>query len=401
MFSIPNPFAQKPKPTKERDFFTLLGGWAGFHNESAFHYYIHNPILRFAINKRAEYISQANFYVKGDRGKEDPVLDLINSPNPLQSKSDYLFQLAVFTMLHGDSFMYPLAGDSFIKDPERSMLFNLPGNYVLNRNDYQVSISDFLESEDYQEEIKYQYTNGEDQIKFRHSEVMPVYDTANGVGLKLNRGLSKIDSLKKVLDNVNTALEGKNVVLDSPGGVGIISSSREMDGKSLPLTPDEKDNLQNKINNYGISKGKHKFLFTSANVNFQPFNISIDNFNFDEGIVNDAIWVMSAYNIPPEIAGHKNSTYENKEKAMLSVYQDCQSFVDNIAQKIGNWYGVEIEASFDHIPVVAESIQSSNKDKLNMFRDFSYSLNQLKSAGIEVSREEAFDQMKKMKIWAS
>ncbi len=137
--------------------------------------------------------------------------------------------------------------------------------------------------------------------------------------------MSKMVGLDWEISNILAAMEADNVLLKRRGPIGFIThdaatKSSEVGGY-MPMLPKEKKELQDDLNNYGMSWAKlSNFVVTRQAVKWVSTGFNTKDLQTKETITAGIQGICNRYNFPVELTPYKDVKYENKAAAEKFLY---------------------------------------------------------------------------------
>ena len=327
-----------------------------------------NPVTAACINIRAQILSQVEFYIEGANGEmevDHEIIKLINNPNPLQSKQDFLKQYEWFKCVYGWVYQKPYGSVGFTPD----YLYNLNSGYIDFPDDMKSTLLiDKQEVDDYFAQ-KFKYTDETDTEKyFELKSIIPFYDVTNGLTCAEESGVtgkSKIDTVIKNISNIGLAGEAENIIIQSNGREGFSNEGKGSNlGSSIPLDKDDKNQIESRLmNNYGFGRGKRRSIATQNPLHWQSYHIKHSDLGFSEIISTNATLVREIFGVPNELySAHKTgATFENQKEALIGFVQNVmQPVANDIANSWTSYFDLEdtpIKATFKNMPVMQHTEQ--------------------------------------------
>jgi phage portal protein BeeE len=314
---------------------------------------------------------------KGDIIEKHWVLDLIKNPNPLQSWSDVIYSISVNDSLHSSSFVYAPKRigeivNLFVPLPSHKMQINTTGKSLK-----QMTKDGLIKS------YTYNY-DGQNKEDLSLEEVIIIQ--AND-GINLLNPVSRIESLKFPISNIKAQYNKRNVLLENLGAIGILSSENSDMGGALPMTPEEKRDIQRDW----YYRNKDELMITESAVKWQPMSYPTKDLMLFEELTADKLAIIDLFGLNYYIfSNEKGSTYSNVRDGMRMAYTDTiipesKKIYDNITESLGlDKQGLRIVADYDHVPVLQDDYLSQS-EALNKRAD---ALTKIVNAGIGLSEEE-------------
>ena len=324
--------------------------------------YLTVPELQAILNYKARVFAGMNVIAQNEAGDEVsiPQIDLIRQPNPLQNQKEFLTQYYVLRAIFGNEFIHPVYG---LDRTNVAAMWNLPpmnaevipvktNQIVFNMTDINEIIAGY----------KFFYDGGE--IKYKADEVIHfndnqvVFDKAN-----LRLGDSKLRPLVQPCENIKNAYEARGVLI-SQNPRGILSNETTDQMGRVDLQATEKDSIQEDFRKtYGLTRKKWNVIITNANLKWQSMSADVGKMKLFEEVDADFRTIANAHNFPPEIL-QTDSTYENKNKALIQLYQEAIiPEANEFLQGLGNWMGITetLVADFSHIAVLQADLERRAK----------------------------------------
>ena len=357
--------------------------------QSLFDWYHKNPVFYAIVQIKARASANRKFFVKNRKtGKVEPestlktipamIYKLLNQPNPLQSRWEFLKQKKIFDEVCGNSLTYgnaPMGFKPSINNIKtfwniwpQYMQFELTGKYF-----------DATEKSDIIKKWKFEY--GTYKKEFTADEILHQNQPNTEIrdGLIFGRGTAT--TLTRPLSNIDMAYESRNVMMRNRGMRIILTSDKSDDSGNVPLMPDEKKQVDEAMKNYGMLEGQSQFFFSTMPLKAVPIDQDVMKLGLFEEIAQDAMICCNAWGVPEVLLKLylEGATFENQDIAVKRLYQDTlipEAKDDDIA--LNNflrldeteWY---VESSFDHIPV----LQKSKKEEAQASKDASTYLERL------------------------
>ena len=351
-------------------------------------------VLNTVINIGADYLSKFKFGVKGSDGTidyDDPSLELLNNPNPYQSKEDFLRQLYVFMSVGGYNYTLPVGTIASKADYLYNLVpYEIDHNYNSKPYILRKKQDIRLNSQSY-----FTYTDGDVQNKYEYRDVVPFFSTINGVNPDNNPyvSISKVKALVKELSNIKSALDGENRGLNDIGKKAIFakekSNSSGIEGmnNTKPLDKTEKEDAKRAFNN-----SNDKTLLPNKALDKLDLSVNLKNIGINESFSRNQGIVAQAFGLSNDLYNYlaKGATYENKDKDEVRFIQNyIQPIADNIANSFTNDKRIgdpskPFVMTIDHAPTMADV----EKKKSERAKSIAETMKVLIDSGY--SKEEAF-----------
>jgi hypothetical protein len=312
--------------------------------------YLEIPELRMVIDRRASMMSSNKPLLVDADGNEVTnhwFNDVLNKPNPVQSWSDLVYSLSVQDALYSNSFIYA---------PKRS--FDIRNLFVpLPSNKIQINLSGKklkqMEQEGLIDSFVFQYDDKNTE-KIEFSDL--IYLMTND-GMNIVKPVSRMESLKFPLSNIKASYHKRNVLLENIGAIGILSTQNNDVGGAIPMTPEEKKQIQRDW----FRRQKDELIITESQVDWKPMSFPTKDLMLFEELTADKIAIIDTFGMSLNIfSTEKGATFTNVRDSIRMTYQDTiipetQQMYDAIGQQIGlNDEGLKLIAEFDHLPVMQD-----------------------------------------------
>lgn len=333
-----------------------------------------NPALLKVFRLQCDLFSLGEIYVyQNDKELDkDPALVRLNNPNPLQTKSQFLWDYMFWLML-GTAHCYV---DSILAENEDNKLYFLDRSkltfpYTFERDCDKLIFSKKKEKELLDTIITYTYADST-TFKFPLSKLITLTDLTNGVG-NWWEGASCIDALYKIIGNSEAALDAKNINTRYSGKFMVAGQADPRNVNEIPMGETEKQDIETKMN------GRKSVHAVKSMIDIKRFVENLDHLKLDNSYLSDYFLIGSMYGIPRDVLeAYNSSTYENQEKARAShvsytLQPKGNDLMNAIAKKWGyDKLGKEIVIDWAHLPfmqVFEKDRASTEAIKIKSFTD--------------------------------
>ena len=345
----------------------------------AWRLFIEIPELRSVIDKRASMMASNHpclYDMNGDKVESHWLIDLFKDPNAMQSWSDVVYSLSVQDALYSNAFAYCPKRSFDI----RNLMVPLPASKI----EIQLSGKKLqaMDSEDMITRFVFQY---DDDSKERIDWTDMIYLTTDD-GMNLVKPISRIDSLKYPLSNIKAQYNKRNVLLENIGAIGILSTSQNDMGGAIPMTPEEKQQIQRDW----YKRSKDELIITESNVDWKPMSFPTRDLLLFEELNADKIAIIDVYGLNINLfSSEKGTTFTNVRDSIRLVYTDTiipetQSMYDSMMKQWGLSDEYYLKAEFDHLP----AMQVDEESKANVQKTKAETLEKIAGLGVNLSEEE-------------
>jgi len=352
--------------------------WIDTHN--AFKHYLEIPELRTVIDKRASMVSSSKPILCDSNGEivqSHWIYDLIDNPNPTQSWKDVIYSIAVNDALYSNSFVYaPKRSfnivNLFVPLPSNKMIVNLSGKKLKQ-----------MDSDGLIDNYNFMYSDN-DSEKLDFEDV--VYLTTPD-GLNVVNPNSRLDSLKFPLSNIRASYKKRNVLLENIGAIGILSAQNNDIGGSIPMTPEEKHELQRDW----YARSKDELIISESNVNWQPMSYPTKDLMLFEELTADKMAIVDVYGLNNYVfSQEKGATFSNVKEGLKMAYNDTiipytKSIYNGISEQLGlEKDGLYLKPDFEHLPI----FQHDEKERAEAMDKRASALLKVNEMGVNLTEEE-------------
>lgn len=178
--------------------------------------------------------------------------------------------------------------------------------------------------------------------------------------------LSKLVGLDFAVSNFCAAMEADNVLLKKKGPLGFIThdSAAVKDPVSgyLPMTPKEKSEVQDDLQQYGLTLAQFQYVVTRQALKWVPMGYDTKQLGTKETVRQAERTICQRYNYSYVLLSDEGSTYANQEGAHKALYQN-NIIPNNEADmaEYGRFFkcqenNVFIKCKFDHLPVLQADV---------------------------------------------
>ncbi len=346
-----------------------------------------NPALLKVFSLQCDTFSLGKFYAEKDGVEIDnlSLVTLLNKPNPLQSRSQFLWDFMFWTMI-GTSYCYI---DSSILDNADNKLYFIdpskiewPDNLIKSKDKFIFSKqakADILKSN-----ITYKFEDGT-KNQFPLSQIIITTDLSNGTG-NWFKGGSRIDALYKVISNSEAALDANNINTRYSGKFIVSGTQDPKDTTRIPLSNEDALDMETKIN------GRKQVHAYKSMIEIKRFVENLKNLDLGKQYLDSYFLIGSMYNIPRDVLeANVSSTYENQEKAMAKhISYTLQPKGNDLTEALSNYFklqdGIKLKMKWDHLPFM----QVFEKEKAVTRQILTQSFISLQKSGLKIDEINNF-----------
>jgi hypothetical protein len=336
------------------------------HNSSVRAYECCPPINAIINRKAQAYINGKTWVLNTQgkaKGKESTSAEakklqaLFKKPNPLQSWKQFEAQGYIYQQLFGYNIVLPIKPLGFKDNIDASMLWNIPPSMVdieeTNKLFYQSDTSGIIK------QIVLNYKGVRTPLKIEDIYIMKDF-TPSFCSLVIPE--SRIKSLELPINNIIGAYESRNVLINYRGALGILSQDPGNGQYGvIPMSGDQKDQLQQDFRRYGLKNHQWQFIITSASLKWQQMGVATKDLMLFEEIEADTMAICDNYNYPYQLmSSAKGTTFSNLKEGKQLLYQDAtipeaESMYEQWNQLFNTErFNLVIDKDYSHIAVLQE-----------------------------------------------
>lgn len=314
--------------------------------------------IRMVINRRAGIFRNGKVWILDEDGNEPTTEEannarkLLLNPNPLQTWTDFYIQQKVYKYIFGYCPVYKLRP---VGMPGISALYNILPLIFEEKHTGQL----YMQS-DINNIISSYYLNyGGEKISLRVEDVYIAKDTTVNLDPNCFLPESRLTALQYDAALVRALGDARFTMVEKRGALGILSNDTKDAAGHLPVTDEEKKQIQREYSKYGLSTHKNQLIITDANLKWQQMAISTKDLMLLELGEDAKIQIADMFDYPAELLSSiKGTTYANKREAKKSLYEDVAlpeavSDSEQLTREL-ELESCRIEIDFSEVPVLQE-----------------------------------------------
>ena len=282
--------------------------------------------LRSIVNKNSNSLINGKWWIVDEKDndvsdKYQNITQLLLSPNPLQTWSEFITLVDAYRQVYGEVFIYAVVPVGFD-------VSNATALWAINPQRIDVELSGNMYLHDDVNDIvkSYYLSDGIKRVHLDSSCVLHVRDLSTNLNFSGDdvRGKSRLTGLENTIRNIIQGEEAVYQLTKDRGAQGmLINKSKDVTG-NIPLLPGEKERIQKDYKlKYGVGAGQDKVLITDADLHWQQMTYNVKDLMLFEGMESNIQRLCDAYDVPFElVATPKGQTYANKLEAKRYHYQN-------------------------------------------------------------------------------
>jgi phage portal protein BeeE len=151
--------------------------------------------------------------------------------------------------------------------------------------------------------------------------------------------------------------DAKYAIVARRGALGILTNETHDAVGSVPLSPEEKKDVQEDYSRYGLSTQKNQIVISSANLRWQQIGLGVRDLMLNEQGEDVKMQLADAYDYPYEMLGStRGVTFANKNEAKKQFYNDTViPSAKKDSEALTKFLGLEncrVDISFSKVPAL-------------------------------------------------
>lgn len=347
-------------------------------------------LLQIIINKKASMKASGRWREmerqSDGTSKEihnSPWVKLLNKPNIMQSKDEFLKQLEINRCVFGANFIYPLKAYEGADIP--SALWNIMPSemtiYSTGKIYQQTKMDEIIKKFVYNE-------GGTGSREYSPNDIlyMKLENVENPI-----LPVSPFYGMNMEISNSRAAMGYRNVILRKKGAIGILSNQSKDSEGGMPLKSSERKNIEDQyLKDNGIQDNQSKVILSEASLQWQPMTYPTKDLMLFEEIDSNMKKLIDRYGLNENLFSRDNqSTYDNMLEAQKMAYQDTiipESKDD--AESMTKFFNLSdkryLDLDYSHLPCMKED--ENTKSEVDKRKAETYKI--LIDSGVSVEEAE-------------
>ncbi len=306
-----------------------------------------NVIAYQAIDKIAKAVAQIPWKMttaNGDEVVSHPLLSLIEQPNPLQSRVEFIQSLVGFYQIAGNSYIEKVTGVSNVPVELYSLR---PDRMTIVKSETLIPKA-FKYSVSHSESVLFEVDHVDGDSEILHIKTFNPTDDWYG--------MSPVEAAAYSIDTHNESSKWIKSLLDNSGAPsGVLESDNE-------LTDDQYNRLRVEIEEkYTGASNAGRPLLTEGGLHWKSMSFSPSDMALLETKFASARDISLAFGVPPlllNIPG--DSTYNNYSEARLAFYEETViPLAEHLIAEFNRWLaeplnGNKFELVLDKVPAMVD-----------------------------------------------
>lgn len=301
------------------------------------------------IMKKASMFSNGRFVIKDYKTNEPienhPLIKLLEKPNPLMNRNEWLISISVNHDIYGNVYIYKNQPTSLSEFPKT--LVNLPND------DIAMKLSGVKYKQTELSEIIQEYFLQSNNERFDPSEIIHLKNfSKNGI-----KGESILQSLEMPITNARGAHGFNNVNITKRGAIGVISPKTNPNGMTA-LVPNDRTEIEKDFKDEnGIFDNQSAIRIVNKPIDYTQLSLGIKDQMIFETISLTMQRVIDAIGLNDNLfSKDKGATFNNANTYLKSAYQDCiipfaEKFCFAFNDSLGlTNKGIYVELDYSYLP---------------------------------------------------
>ena len=331
------------------------------------------PPLAAVVNRKAQcYINGETMVVNSQnnpaRGSDAAKLTkLLKKPNPIQSWRAFEAQQYIYIQLFGFCVTLPIipAGFEASGPIEATSLWNIPP-YLLSIQEKQQPYFFAKSFKDLVEKITFTWNANTIDLPLENLIIFKDFTPGKDNPLFPE---SRIRALTMPIANVIAAYLSRNELINYAGAQGIFSPEAQDVTGTIPLKPEEKNQLQDDFKRqYGIQRGQFRYIIAPTQMKWQAIGKPTRDLMLFEEIVDDIMRICDGYSYPsPLLNSEKGPNVSNTGAYQEQIYTD--GIIPESLDLYEQWnnyfftedYNIKMVKDYAHVPALQDNRVEAGK----------------------------------------
>lgn len=324
-----------------------------------------NPVTFTCTDILADLFCQFKPQINGEDNDNHWLVQLLNDPNPYQSKQDLLKEFIFFKQAEGWVFQLPRKLAGF----EYDGIYNLNPSKVSYHRDFPTRMLFGKDAKEIKKK-QFKYEEAHQKRLFDLKDIIPFFDIANGLSDDfLLKSPSRLKTVQREIRNINAAKDAKFKAIQKAGRFIVSGAQKGQHLTGMPMDPNDKKAIEGSFDRYGLNNVKGDIIATNSQVSVHDLSIALKNLGLDESVMNDAMFILNTWRTPLEmfVLSTSGSTFENQKTAVINYIQTyVQKHVDDYCNSLNSYFGLKgnetLTGTLDHLSVM-QYIEEMKADK--------------------------------------
>jgi len=351
------------------------------------------PELAAPINYMAKAFSTGKYEIKlNDKIVDNKISLLLENPHPLFNESDFKQNVAKNLIAYGVAYIW-------VNTP--AMVENTKGMYVIPTWRVQPFVDNITDktlrsAESIEDLIKYYVIQTDSKkIEIPPTEIIQIRQNVDiSVSNKYLVFTSPLKPLEKALLVTPAIYDSMQNLLNNGGMKGFISSDTGDNINNIPITPEEKTELQTQFKKYGTKSGQYDVAFTKHSLKYVQITARIKDMLLSEQreMIKTVIADLLGFdNVLLNAANSSNYGvfYKEARKSLFTetIIPIANNYTDALTNYFFEFRKNKIILNYSHLDVFSQD-EKEKAEKVGIESRYIIDLNKSVFAG-EMSKENA------------
>lgn len=307
------------------------------------------------INGKTEILnSQSNPATSSEAKK---IRNIFKNPNPLQSAAQFEAQAYIYLQLFGYCPVLRIKPFGF-PDYEATALWNIPPFMIDIKETNKLWMTD---PNGVIDRIILNYKGQKTVLNLQDIFLFKDF-TPSFTSIVIPE--SRIKALSKPINNIIGAFESRNVLINYRGALGILTPEKDPMG-TIPLSPDDKENIQQDFKRYGLKDTQWQVIISNAALKWQQMGYATKDLMLFEEVEDSTKSICDQYGYPYRLLNYDAGTLSGSDvkEFKKQLYQD--SIIPEANSFYEQWnalfetdkYNLRIGKNYEHVAVLQEDMK--------------------------------------------
>ncbi len=318
------------------------------------------PELNIVINRFGQMLANGRYVHKRDNGtpegeeiQDSPVVKLLESPNPMQTREEFIIESVIYYFIYGNTFTYPSGSRLTLPNT----LTNLNPQYV--KLELTGETLDVTTLDEVIKRVIYK------DPKNNRERILMATDLFNLKRVDIDSkyiGTSILNSLQMPISNIRGSYGFRNVNITKRGAMGFISNdTKDMIGAQAVSEEDRLEISKQFTKEYGHLSGQSPIAIANGNLKWNHTAYPIGQMMLFEEVSENFKRIIDAVGLNDNIfSKEKSKVQANLFEGLKMAYQDAiipfsSSYCSNLTKACNLPDNEWIEQDFKHLDIFKEN----------------------------------------------
>ncbi len=329
--------------------------------------YCHCSPISSIIGKLASAMANGKWWVVDENDSDvshlyPAISKLLDSPNPLQTWTEFCIQADTLRYIYGEVFLYFSIPVGFTPQDATAV-------WAINPECIEIAQTGRMYDQSSFEAIvkHYVFNDGVKSRIIHPDSVLHIKDSHQNISFnsKSLRGCSRLISLENDIKNFIFGQEAIRSLNKDRGAQGMITNKTKDSVGDVALNKEEIEQVHKDYNQaFGLDHSKKKVFISNKNLDWKQMSFNVKDLMLHEGLKQNKENMADAFNYPYALlANSTGPTYSNQDTSDKDLYQNAViPFSKIYAEKFTKYFGLagaKIIIDFSDV----ECLQEAKKEK--------------------------------------